>query len=186
MRGEQASASGVAYASTAPEYETFPEGEWHSEAGFDSGLFAVDKLAVKSPLARLRELTFGPADAYWRNRSMGDKDLWKLSFILTSHNYSLSPTPGIVGYFDPKAVPYPRLSLVSLALGHQGQTIALHQNRDGGCAGKRCAKATVDLRKVPWIWDPSHLDPLVLANYGVLLPIPVSYTHLTLPTKRIV
>ena len=49
--------------------------------------------------------------------------------------------------------------------------VALHQNKDGGCTGKRCVAATLDLRLMQWTWDPAHLDPLIHAGYGVLLPL---------------
>ena len=171
IRAEQRMPQGVHVAVTAPSRDMYPRGLWYSEAGFDSGLFAIDKIAAKAPLARLKDLAAAPQDAYWRDRSMGDKDLWKLAFMLSSHNVSLSPTPGIIGYWDPKALPYPRLSLVSLALVLKGEVVALHQNKDGGCADKRCVTATVDLRLTPWTWDPAHLDPMIHADYGVLLPL---------------
>ena len=171
IRAEQRMPQGVHAAVTAPSRDMYPTGLWYSEAGFDSGLFAIDKIAAKAPLARLKDLAAAPQDAYWRDRSMGDKDLWKLAFMLSSHNVSLSPTPGIIGYWDPKALPYPRLSLVSLALVLKGEVVALHQNKDGGCADKRCVAATVDLRLTPWTWDPAHLDPMIHADYGALLPL---------------
>ena len=104
VRTEQHSPEGLSAAAEAPLRETYPGGLWYAEAGFDSGLFAVDKVAAKLPLLRLQDLVATPQDAYWRDRSMGDKDLWKLAFVLSSHNVSLSPMAGIIGYWDPKAV----------------------------------------------------------------------------------
>lgn len=69
---------------------------------------------------------------------------------------------------------------MSLALSVDGALVALHQNRDGGCASRTCVLATVDLRAVPWVWDPARLDPMIHADYGVLLPLQAAAAALAL------
>ena len=105
VRVEQASDRGRAASRAAPVRAAFAPGDWKAEAGLDSGLLAVDKARARAPLGRLRELAASSGDAFWRNASMGDKDLWKMAWILSGHDYALSPAPAVVGYFDPKAAP---------------------------------------------------------------------------------
>lgn len=130
--------------------------DWAARQGFDSGLFLIDKSRTMRELALTHRLASSgemPHLQKWASYSMGDKDLWHLSWMLTGTLYAISPFVGMVGQAaDPLEPNGPNYQLVSQAkLDAKRQVVVLHQNwrriYDGIHADT--ALSVFDLRQFP-------------------------------------
>ena len=74
---------------------------WKNIQGLDSGLFVINKRKSKIALNFFQNEILTNLDWWLDNEySMGDKDLWHLSWDLTNSNYTYIPTVGGYGQTD--------------------------------------------------------------------------------------
>lgn len=111
----------------------FRSTDWAARQGFDSGLFLIDKSRTMRELALTHRLASSGETTQlqkWAGYSMGDKDLWHLSWMLTGTLYAMSPFVGMVGQAaDPSEPDALNYQLVSQAkLDAKRRVVVLHQN----------------------------------------------------------
>ncbi|KAJ8604540.1 hypothetical protein CTAYLR_000982 [Chrysophaeum taylorii] len=108
---------------------TFSSSQWAARQGFDTGLMVVDKARTRRELALTDALAKAEPDsplAKWRAYSLGDKDLWHVSWMLVGSLFAFSPFAAMVGE---RANDDNSFLLVSQAkCDSNRRVLALHQN----------------------------------------------------------